>query len=346
MRRARLSVALLPDLCQIRQVSLPPLREDERRQVIARHVARHFPGVSVPQALGTALAPEGGLIVATAPLAVVEGIEQATAAMGWHLAGIRPAEAAWAVAGEAESPGVERVVVALADRVEVLQAQRGSVTAVRRIPNVLADAKCRAQLTQEPSTVTLVSPEALAAAFADRTGNPAIVSAARWEGGRLGVRRLTRRFAAAACVLLLLSAGVQWWGAERALAMLRAERAADAPDVAEALGRRQEVARLREQYALLRPDGPGARRWSQVLSVVADRLPRTAYLTVFRGTGDSLALEGVAREAGPVLDALREAPSVAALRATAPIRRETRNDGTAVERFALGARLVPAGERR
>jgi len=377
VRRARVHVALLPELCQLRRVTLPPLREQERRDVMARTLPRLLPGGSVPQAFGAAPDSSGGLLLAAAPGALVEALEDSVPAVGWRLAAVLPAEAAWAAAARAASPEVRRVLVSLTDRLELLLLTKAEVERVRRLPRKVADRERAAEWLREAIAVDSdapalavvsedadrgflhevaaasgsqvldvdaeLAPGALAAAFADRSRGPEIVTDARWTARRAAVRRATRTLATAAGVLLVLSGAAQWWGAERELAALRTERAANANAVAEALDRRQQVANLMERYAVLRSDSVDGRRWSQVLGVVAGRLPRTAYLTAFRAAGDSFALEGVAREAGPVLDALRAAPQVAALRATAPIRRETRDNGTAVERFALGARLVAAG---
>ena len=348
--RARLHVVLLPDLCQVRRIALPRMRDDERRDVLRRTLYRHFLRSGTPHAFGAERC-EGGVVAAAAPLALVEALERAVAAAGWRLAAIHPAEAAWAAATEAAAPGASRALVPLPDRVELLHVDRGRLVGMRRLPGRLDGPERTGRLIEEggpgvePPHSLGPEGEALAAAFAHRARGPEIVSEATWDARRRTVRRAGRQLVAAAAALLVLAAGVEWWGAKRELAALRAERANHAAEVAQALERRERVTMLTERYAVLSPGARGGPEWTQVVASVAEHLPPTAYLTAFRAAGDSLVLEGVAREAGPVLDALRAAPPIAALRATAPIRRETKAGGEAVERFALAARLSSGREQ-
>ena len=49
---ARVTVALLPPLVELRRISLPRLQPDEHRRVIARDVGRYFMGAREPQIVG------------------------------------------------------------------------------------------------------------------------------------------------------------------------------------------------------------------------------------------------------------------------------------------------------
>jgi hypothetical protein len=346
---ARLHVALLPGLSELRRLSLPPLKPGDLRDVVRRNLPRYFPRGDKPLAFGAQVVP-GGVWVAVAPLDIVSALEQGTRAVAWRLESVSPAEIAWAQHGAAS--GATEMVVRLDDRVETLHFDRDGLTEIRRTPRRLAP----------PDANGLESPETVAAALAQKTAGPEIVSDGEWSRRSVAVRRGAGWLAAAAVLVVLLAGAVQWWGETRELAMLRGARAQHAPQVAQALASRQRADSLESRYAILSQGAltPGGSSgldpalgktlgsslpWSGLLAEIAERLPRTAYLTAFQASGDSITLEGVAKDAGPVLEALRSAPHIAALRATAPIRREVRDSGRTVERFSLGARLASGGER-
>jgi len=77
-------------------------------------------------------------------------------------------------------------------------------------------------------------------------------------------------------------------------------------------------------------DGPA---WSGVLAAVGEALPSDAFITHLRAHGDTLVLEGNAVRATTAFDALAAAPWVRAISASAPIRRETADDGAVTEKF-------------
>src|SRR6476646_9435370 len=70
LARARVTVALLPPLVELRRVTLPPLRESERRRVLARDVARYFIAVREPQVVGSE-----ALLAAAAPARLIADVE-------------------------------------------------------------------------------------------------------------------------------------------------------------------------------------------------------------------------------------------------------------------------------
>src|SRR5215510_4798488 len=53
LARARVTIALLPPLIDLRRVKLPPLRQEERRRVLARESGRYFVGVREPQVIAS-----------------------------------------------------------------------------------------------------------------------------------------------------------------------------------------------------------------------------------------------------------------------------------------------------
>jgi hypothetical protein len=366
---AVLDIALLPERCHVRWIPLPPLKHAERRAVLDRTLRRHLPG-DEPWAYGVDPMP-GGAVVVAASLDVVQELERALADAGFRLGSLQPAVYAWhrAVAG------APYWLVVTPSRVDLIAAPDGRIRVVRRLTKWVASEGAIRQLVQDTipagarslpvlatgSEAGVVEraldgvveihevspelvPERLAAVFASRAEGPDILTPEAYDDRERMVRRLTRRLWAAAAGLALVAGAAAWGGTARELAALRTARASQGNAVATALAQRERVTRLEERFAVLDPARAG-RTWSGVLSAVTEGLPATAFLSAVRAGGDSVSLEGYAREAGPVLDSLRANAVIAALRATAPIRRETIAGNVAVDRFALGLRLAPEGER-
>jgi Tfp pilus assembly protein PilN len=78
--------------------------------------------------------------------------------------------------------------------------------------------------------------------------------------------------------------------------------------------------------------------WARVLATLGVTLPLDAHVTALRAMGDTIELEGAARDAGGVFTALEQA-RFTELSATAPLRRERTADGVTVERFTFRARV-------
>jgi hypothetical protein len=93
----------------------------------------------------------------------------------------------------------------------------------------------------------------------------------------------------------------------------------------------------RRASAGLRVDGP---RWSSVLGAIGDALPSDAFITRLRAQSDTVIVEGSAARATAAFDALAAAPWVGTIRASAPIRRETANDGAVTETFEFTITLT------
>lgn len=187
------------------------------------------------------------------------------------------------------------------------------------------------------------TPAILAAACAPLVGRGELVpSAVRLERGRRE-RRLSHRLLAGAAAMLVLSAGIELWGAHRELAALEAERRDMRPLVVQAMDLRQTIEGVQERLEALAAAEAGASRWSTVIADVAEHLPSDAHLLSLRGAGDSLVLEGVAARAAGAFESLRRAPGVTGVRAEAPIRQEAQDSAPPVERFTLGARLAAIG---
>jgi hypothetical protein len=333
---ALVTVALVPPLVELRRISLPPLREDERRRVLARDAERYFVGVRERQVIGTEVLASGRspvpVLAAAASARLVEDLEAAVADAGWTLVAVVPAHAAWAAAVRArDSARAEEYVVAHLPHVtEVVRLEAGRIMERRRLRPGAAD---------PPNAQVLNDPLAVAAEFAPRTHQLELCSEARHAARQRSARRVATGLGAAAAACLVLAAALDMWGLGRELAALRARRAALAPQVAAAMRARDSLGALTGSVSTLATLEATSPRWSAFLTDLGDYLPRDAHVVTLRGATDSVVLEGVARQAAGVFQAVQQIPRVVGVRAEGPIRQDVAADGTVREQFALGTLL-------
>ena len=378
--RASLSVALLSPLAQCRLLDLPGLRDTEVQAVLARDAARFFPVGTAPHVAGTRRQRRGPgarqLLAAVSPVSVIDAIHSAAAAAGWQVGTIVPAVAGWAVAAHRAAGGTARtrcaVVVVESDRTEVLVVVRGQIVALRRFRGVAAHGHAvveamsgatHVMLIGEPGAVEsfdsvvrsssarivrpaldpglLGSPEALAAAFAaDVAAGPFLVSEQMRAAERRDALRRAARMLAASALLLASAGALELWGTHRELAAVATQRAALRRPLANVLSTRDTVSLLAQRVALLGATEAAAQRWSDAVGLVAAHLPQGAYLLSLRGEGDSLLLDGVARRAATVFEAMAADTAVLAVRPQGSIRQELRDDVGKVERFTLSIHIL------
>ena len=351
LRAPRAAIALLPPLAQARLLELPPLRPAEYRRILSRDAARYFPTGDVAQvAAGEPLAARGPrrslprVLAAVAASDLIEALVRTVEAAGWQLGSIVPAEVAWLQRLRGE---VAALVVPAGTLVAVLRVAGGVPVALRRVRRPLHEAprvvrEVIAELERDGAAVQVLD-DALSAAAAGAVSapGPQLLPDRVVVERRRRVNRRVIQLSAAALALLLAAAGLDLWGARRELAAVASRRAAIREEVAAALARQDTLESLVARHAALERAGGAAVRWSEVLTDFSDYLPRDAHLIAFRGRADSVGLEGIARRAAGVFEALRRAPRVAGVRADAPIRQETsQSGGPPVERFAVAARLA------
>jgi hypothetical protein len=388
-----LSVALLPPLAEVRQLDLPPMRDDEMRQLLTRNTSRYFVGVRAPALVGTiASARAGGsesrAVGIAASARLVAAIHASARESGWAVDAILPAEGAWAAAAGVLWPASARrasvLLVTHDDRTDLLQLTDGRLMGLRHFRSGAADASLVAEAIRElmpapgvarvaaiglaeprrelsrslaASGISLASPLAewadaadspdlLAAAFAGADAKPVLVSDEVRASRAERARRATRLVALAAAAVLLLAAAFELWGARRALAVVQDQRAAIRPQIASTLVGRTTVETAFRQLAVLGAAERSAPRWSAVVAGLGAQLSDDAYLTAFRGRGDSVVVDGLAAHAARAFDAMEKTPGLADVRAAAPVRREAPTGGEAMEHFTIAARLDVARARK
>jgi hypothetical protein len=401
-RAAQASFVLMPPLCDARLVPLPPLRQAEAEAVLRRDAARHFVNGAYPRAIGvklpaarrggTSRGAEGGAdagagsgtsgggagraagiaapaLAAAAPVALLEAVHAAAAAVGWRVRSIGPAHAAWLAHAERASrgngAGSAAVVAVVGGTAYVACAAAGARAARRRVP-VAAAAEVVAACGDGGGVATLLGEPAgrarLAEAFVRAgwtvsdtgTSDPAAASAtdashalpallppSEYAARAARANRLARRLAAAAVVLLIGAAGVELRGAARALDTLRDRRAAIRADVAPLLAARDSLDRLEARAAAIDGLTGGSPRWTRVLFDVALLLPAESHMTRFVASGDTVEIEAAGARAGQALQALRDAGTLRDVRLLGVVDRELSEGATAVERFRIGARYAP-----
>lgn len=319
----------------------------------------------------------GPVLAASASARLLSALHNAARGAGWQVASVTPAESAWAAAAVGLWPSFARrasqLLVHEQDRTALVELEAGRAANVRRFRPGDADADLVAAAIGEASvggatsvgafgvtgrdelrralaargiTVNTAtgawaehadSPEVMAAAFADRSGGPWLVTDAARAEQRARVSRAAVIVAAAAALFFVAAAGVELWGLKGDLAGVRAERAAIRSQVSATLVGRTSVEDAYRRIAALAAAQRDEPHWAPVLAQLSARIPRDAYLTAFHVRGDSLVLDGLATSAGRVFDAIEHSPGLADVRAAAPVRREVQEGSPAMERFTIAA---------
>jgi hypothetical protein len=376
----RLSVALMPPLAEARGIDLPPLREFEMHQLLVRGAGKYFVGARGAQVVGAVRTRRAGekatTVAAAASARLVSAIHEAARAAGWTVDGVIPAEAAWSAAAAAwlaRGKGSAQLLVAHSDRTDLLQVEGSTLVGIRRFRGGASDAAIIAETTGRgavhvgvvgnpdarrelahglssrgvnvdtpsgPVPELSEQPDLLAAAFATPDAEPALVTDAMRAERAIAQRRFITRLAVAAGVLLVAAAALELWGAKRELASIDAQRAELGSQIAATIVGRTTVENAFRQLAALSEAERTSARWSAVLAQVSDRLPPEAYLTGFRGRGDTVTVDGLADRASRVFNAVEKIPTLSGVRATAPVRIETMEDGSTLERFTIAGRVA------
>ena len=364
---ARLAVVLAPPLVQVRALTFPRLRESEMGRVVARDVARYFPGVHDAQVVAvasTGKVPPGQIrvLAAAAPAWLLDGLSESAGATGFTIVSFEPAHVAWA--RWARGRGSSAIVVLTREAAEVIGTLGRKVSGVRRTPcsaHRIAAAVAElgetapALFADDPASLCedlgaeLVGPThaslAAAAAYAGSPSALELVLPAEAAARARRVRRVAGTIWLSTAAVLLVALGLHWGALSRELRVLERARQAHSAEVEEAMKVREASLRVAAQLEVVVP-AADAPRWTMVLEQIATTLPRDAYLTAFRAVGDSILMEGVARRAVGVFEGLAKAEPLARVRPGGPIRQEVRDSGPPIERFVAAAVARKATEGR
>lgn len=344
---ARLAVSLLPPLVQVRALSFPRLRLTEIRRVVARDVAKYFPGIREPHVVAVARVSGRrrgpvAVLAAACPAWMLERISDAVRAAGCSVASFEPAHSGWAL--WSRSQGCELIAVIEAGHAELIRADRGRLIGVRRAPTMPA----RIESTLEemgggPRSVfnegQLAEAAAIAACSAGNAMELELVSDAEAAARLRRTRGLTGRLWIAAAAGVLMALGLHRTLLLRELNVLESARASQRVVVEAALAAREASMGVETRLDALAVNGAESHSWTAILDQVASGLPEDAYLTALRGTEDSIVIDGVARRAAGVFEGLQTATRLTAMRPAGPIRQEIRDSGPPIERFTASATL-------
>ena len=372
----------MPPLAEARDVDLPPVTQAEALQLLARGAAKYFVGARGPQVVGAVQGNrtddegETSTVAVAASTRLLKAIHDAAAAAGWTLEAVVPAEAAWGMAAvhwTARKKGRAQLLVAHADRTDLLRIDDAQLVGLRRFRVGAADAAliaeassngagpisivgtpdARRELTRQlaASGVTVdtpagvvaevaENPDLLAAAFAGPDASPKLVTESARARAAMRVRRVATRIAIAAGVFILVSAGSELWGAKRELNSIRAQQAAIKNQLTLTMVGTATVQATFSQLTALAAADRTAPRWSAVLASISDHMPPDAYLTSIRGSVDSVQIDGKEKNARGAIDALAHTPLLIGSRVTGT-RRVAAADGPPMEEFHVAAKLAP-----
>ncbi len=345
---ARLAVALLPSLVQVRVLRFPRLSVSEIRRVVTRDVSKYFPGVRDVQVV--AVAPLAGarggptaVLAAAAPAWVLDTVSEAARAAGCDIASFEPAHSGWAT--WARLRGASVVVVEDGERAELIRAGQGKLLDVRRTPANSERIAAGLGELGEAAPLRFGAAEfpeaaAIAACSAGSSLQLELVSAAEAVARARRTRRMASRLWVAAAASLVLALGMHRAALLRELAVLERGRAAQRVAVEAALSTREASLGVQARLDALARAAAEAPSWTAILNQVAAGLPGDAYLTSLRGTADSVVIDGVAGRAAGVFEGLQSATRLSGVRPAGPIRQEVRDSGPPIERFTASATLV------
>jgi Tfp pilus assembly protein PilN len=365
-------VALLPPLAETRLLALPPLRKAEAEAVVRRDAGRYFVGVPAPRIVAVRLPPRTAAsapVQASAAGAVfVEAVRVAVAGAGWRVFSVVPAHAAW-LAAAAGRDAPDALIAIDGDTAHVVRITQGAAVSLRRLP-VVASAELVQALTEmqvptgrriaifgdaaardgvarvmtaagyTPAGLNVSAAEA-AARYAERAAMP-LVPLTMLAERRDQEKRVAVRLAIAAAVMIIATAALELWGANRQLDAVRGRRADIRADVAPLLMLRDSIDHLDAGMAQLDALARTTPRWTRALFDIALLLPPEAYLTRLYATGDTLVIDAEGARAGTALQALRGSGALRDARLLGAIERELADGSTTVERFRLTARLAGA----
>ena len=145
-----LVISLMPPLTEVRQLELPPLRDDDLQRLLLRNSSRYFVGARAAQIVGASRAVRrtrgapAPVVAAAASARLMAMIHVAAEQTGWTVDAVAPAETAWAAAAIAMWPSLARqnlhALIAHDDRTDLLQIENGRLAGVRRFRAGGADA--------------------------------------------------------------------------------------------------------------------------------------------------------------------------------------------------------------
>jgi Tfp pilus assembly protein PilN len=225
-------------------------------------------------------------------------------------------------------------------------AGRVSAIGPRALRNELATALAARGLVLAPPpsewAESVEHPEVIAAAFAGPGALPLLESDEARASSEEDLKYAVRWAAIGAAALFVVAALFELWGVHRELGAIRRQRSALRSEVAATLVGRTSVETAFRQLATLAAAQRTAPHWSAIVASLSDKLGEDAYLTAFRGRGDSVVVDGLASHAARAFDAVEKTPGLTGVRAAAPVRREAPSGGPAMERFTIAAQVVPA----
>lgn len=331
-RAAGIGISVGLEFLLIKHIQLPPVGSAERRRMILLEPDRFFPtnaplAVSVSSENDLVFAAEVNLIeklvAAFEQWAPVESVEASPIAFARALGKSGHLSGSFALPAAEGERGVAKI-------------ERGSVVSARR-----AFDDRDVDVSRRPPAVSGLPPEYLpafgAALGADGRATDFLLTETMWSGIIGRSRRRIAALAAAALIAVALAMFSYDRARERYLEKLDTRLAQLAPNADAAQRARASVVGRRSADQLVNQIRSTRADPLRVMSLLGRALPRDAFVTAVRFTGDEWEVDGTAAHASaiiPALDAEKELENVRFRSATSRFR----DAGQIRESFAIGFR--------
>lgn len=188
------------------------------------------------------------------------------------------------------------------------------------------------------------APESIAAANITAAAGPVLLSEDVRATRQANTKRQAMMITAAAAVLALAAAGIEYAGVQRELSAVTSERATLKPQLGVTLVGRTSVETAYRRLAEFAEIERGTPHWSTAIASLGTHLPMDSYLATIRGRGDTLWIDGLAARASLVFGALERTPGLTSVRSLGQMRREIQEGGDALDHFSLAAQLEWTGK--
>jgi hypothetical protein len=203
-----LAISLMPPLTEVRQLELPPLRDDDLQRLLLRNAARYFVGARGAQVVGASAAGRrvrsspAPVIAASASARMMAMIHVAAEQAGFVVEAVAPSETAWAAAAVAMWPAAAKqnlhAIIAHDDRTDLLHIESGRLVGLRRFRPGAADAAMLADAVGRAARVGIagsVQPRRELAQALGALGVQTTLPTGEWANAAEGADVLAAHFA-------------------------------------------------------------------------------------------------------------------------------------------------------
>lgn len=339
-----LTIALLPPVIQVRRIELPKVQGTALRMLLARNATKYFPTAREPFTVGANILSDQSpspYLAAGMPARQLDVVLRTARTSLWEVDSVVPAHAAWTAAAMDRWPNLksssDHVAVPINNHFEVLEIDGGKLTGVRRYLKEEIPAHQRANLIE--------SYAATAARFAPaaKVLGPEVLPEIEYVRRAEKKKKILRLAGMVAAAALIVIAAVYHTNAKKELKDVMAERAELRASVSQVMDGQTDIAVLSGPVSVLEKIETNSPIWSEVFVDFGGNLPNDAYITTFRGRGDSVSADAYAVKGAAVFEAMNGAKLIDSVRSTGPIRRQQNaNSSKPLDQFTIAGQIPNA----